>query len=204
MKKKLVANILITFSLLLVFASSSAAKSMPLKEHQSGRARAPKTVSSSELVEKNRFFNGKTVWYQGEVIGDIMVRRNLAWLTVNDDAYSRQASKIKLKGYNSGLSVTVPKRLSEQIKFVGNYKQRGDIVLIKALFHNACPQHNGVLMLHGQSLKVIKRGFALKHPISPLKLRLASFSFLLFILAAVVYYLKTPALKRRWFSVFSR
>lgn len=199
MKKKLIVNLFIAFSFLLVFASASAAKSLPTKEGGNGTIKA-QTVSSKELVEKNRFFNGKTVWYQGEVIGDIMVRGKLAWLTVNDDAYSRQADKIKLKGYNSGLSVTVPKKLSQNLKFVGNYKQRGDIILLKAVFHNACPEHNGALMLHAKSLKVIKRGFIVKHKVSAFKLRLAAFSFLFFLLSAGVYYLKTPELKRRWFS----
>lgn len=162
---------------------------------------AAKPVSSTRLIENNKAYNNKTVFYQGEVIGDIMVRGNLAWLTINDDAYSLESSPIrrqKLYGYNSGLPVTVPVSESQKIKFVGNYFNRGDIVLIKGIFHNACPEHNGALMIHGQELKVVKRGFFIKHPISRQKVSLTFFSLIIFLISAFIYYQRTPSLKRRW------
>lgn len=172
-----------------------------------GEATAVKTASSTELVEKNKFFNGKTVFYQGEVIGDIMIRGRFAWLTVNDDKYSLKTPRLnqnKLYGYNSGLPVTVSARQSRKIKFLGDYKHHGDTVLIKGVFHNACPEHNGVLMIHGQELKVVKKGFSVRHSVSQRKLSLALFSFVLFLLSTFVYFQKTPNLRRRLGAVLAR
>ena len=41
-------------------------------------------LSSTELINNAKSYDGKTVVYEGEVIGDIMVRGAFAWINVND------------------------------------------------------------------------------------------------------------------------
>ena len=42
------------------------------------------TPTSLELINNAKQYDGKTVNYKGEVIGEVMVRGDYAWLHVND------------------------------------------------------------------------------------------------------------------------
>jgi len=132
----------------------------------SGVAQA-KAVSSTELVEHPKKYDGKTVTFQGEAVGDIMIRGDYAWISVNDDSYrpAKVVKEQKLSGYNSGHSIWLKKEEAQKITHLGSYRHAGDIVKITGIFNKACTQHGGDMDIHGTSLEVVKRGYALNRPL---------------------------------------
>ncbi len=101
-------------------------------------------VSSSELINKAKEYDGKTVIYEGEVIGDIMSRGEYAWINVNDT--------------KNAIGIWIDKVFTKDIVYTGSYKSKGDWVEITGVFHRACPEHGGDLDIHGQALRKTKLG----------------------------------------------
>lgn len=125
-----------------------------------------KTISSSDLVEKCRLYNGQEVVFQGEVIGDVMVRGDNAWISLNDDSYSADSVEegSKLKGYNSGQSVWCKASQVKSIEHKGDYRHSGDIMRVRGVFNRACPEHGGDMDIHASQVKLVKRGHEIPHP----------------------------------------
>lgn len=96
-------------------------------------------VSSNELIKNAKQYDGQSIVYSGEVIGDVMARGNYAWVNINDG--------------DNALGVWMDISLAKEIKFTGNYQARGDVLEIAGIFHRACPQHGGDLDIHVQSLR---------------------------------------------------
>ncbi|MDP2927900.1 MAG: DNA-binding protein, partial [Candidatus Omnitrophota bacterium] len=67
MKKNFTLTLIILF---LVFGPQTAAFSQSL--------------SSSELINNAKEYDGKLIVYSGEVIGDVMLRGEFAWVNIND------------------------------------------------------------------------------------------------------------------------
>lgn len=166
--------VLINFAIVFVFFASPA---------------FAKTVSSTELIEKCQFYNGKEVIFQGEVIGDIMLRGENAWIYLNDDSYSSKGSEEtpKLKGYNSGQSIWCKTSQIKSIKHKGDYNYIGDTVRVSGIFHRACPEHGGDMDIHAQKLTVVKAGYEVKHPLNVNKLSLAIFLSIISLLIGGLY-----------------
>ena len=102
------------------------------------------SISSSELINNARQFDGKAVVYTGEVIGDIMVRGDYAWLNINDGA--------------NAIGIWAKSVLRKEINHSGSYKSRGDLVEITGIFHRACLEHGGDLDIHAQAIRKINSG----------------------------------------------
>ena len=109
-------------------------------------------VSSTELINNAKLYDGKTVIYSGEVIGDVMLRGEFAWVNIND-------------GQNA-LGVWMSSALVKEIKFTGNYKSRGDILEVEGVFHRACLEHGGDLDIHAQSLRKVGNGRVVKEKLN--------------------------------------
>ena len=102
------------------------------------------SISSTELINNAKQYDGKSVVYKGEVIGDVMERGEFAWVNLND-------------GQNA-IGIWVDKKLSREIIFTGNYKSSGDIIEVEGVFHRSCLEHGGDLDIHAGYLKKIKVG----------------------------------------------
>jgi len=102
------------------------------------------SISSSELINNAKFYDGKVVAYGGEVIGDIMARGNYAWINVNDG--------------QEAIGVWIDRSLTADISYTGSYKTRGDWVEITGVFNRSCLQHGGDLDIHAQAIRKIKSG----------------------------------------------
>jgi len=135
----------------------------------------PNDPTSGELVETPKAFDGKTLTFQGEAIGDVMVRGDDAWIHLNDDAYmfKNVEEGAALGGFNSGMPVWLPASEAEKIKIVGDYKHQGDIVEVVGTYNAACAQHGGDMDIHATELKVIAAGRRALDPVRPWKLVLA-------------------------------
>jgi hypothetical protein len=131
--------------------------------------------TSGQLVEKPKDYNGKTVTFTGESIGEVMVRGDYAWIHLNDDAYMELNVEegAKLGGYNSGIAVWIPSSLTVPIDTYGDYKHEGSIVQVSGTFNAACKEHGGDLDIHATTLSVIRPGHVVADPIAPWKAALA-------------------------------
>jgi len=121
------------------------------------------TVSSTELINRAKDYDGRTVSYSGEVIGDIMVRGGHAWINVGD-------------GENA-IGVWLDKNLIKDIKYTGSYKSRGDWIQVSGVFHRACSQHGGDLDIHAQNISIVNPGRPIKHYLSLGKINLTIILF---------------------------
>lgn len=100
-------------------------------------------LSSEELINNANGYEDSEVVYQGEIIGDIMIRGDHAWVNIND-------------GENA-LGIWADKNLAEGF-LSGGYKSKGDWVEVKGEFHRSCPQHGGDMDIHANTLRTIQEG----------------------------------------------
>ncbi len=110
-------------------------------------------VSSAELINGAKQYEGKIVVYAGEVIGDIMVRGEHAWINVND-------------GTNA-IGIWINKDLAKDILHAGNYKSKGDWIEVIGSFQRACLQHGGDLDIHASAIKIINSGRDIHERLNP-------------------------------------
>jgi len=155
MKKKFKLILIILF---LVFSATRIAFSQSL--------------SSGELIRNAKEYDGKLIVYSGEVIGDVMLRGDFAWVNIND-------------GENA-LGAWMSAALAKEIKITGNYKSRGDRLEIMGVFHRACFEHGGDLDIHVRSLLKVTNGRMVKENLNfdkvSLSLILLGVLFLIWIL----------------------
>lgn len=105
-------------------------------------------ISSTELINNAKQYNAKTVVYEGEVIGEVMVRGEFAWINVNDGKVA--------------IGVWLPKDKTLDILYTGSYKSKGDWIEITGTFQQACSQHGGDLDIHANQIKKISAGRPIK------------------------------------------
>ncbi|MDD2690051.1 MAG: DNA-binding protein [Candidatus Omnitrophica bacterium] len=129
-------------------------------------------LSSTELINNAKQLDGRTVVYEGEVIGDIMVRGNYAWLNVNDA--------------DNAIGIWMNAALIKDIVYSGSYKSAGDIVEIVGVFHRACPEHGGDLDIHAQGLRKISSGKLFKEK---LNLGKRNYALVLFAILGLIWIL---------------
>lgn len=132
----------------------------------SAQSAEPPSPGSTTLVEDAKDWNGRTVTFTGEAIGEAMRRGTTAWIHLNDDAYGlADQAGTKLSGFNGGIAAWVDARLASRIAFFGDYKHHGDVVEVTGIYHAACPQHGGDTDIHADSLRVVRAGFEVARPI---------------------------------------
>ncbi len=115
----------------------------------------PVSVSSTELLNNARQYDANSVVYKGEVIGDVMVRGDFAWVNVNDG--------------NNAIGVWLSRELADKIKFTGSYHNIGDRLEITGTFHRNCTQHGGDMDIHAQDMRIIQPGKAVSGELNTTK-----------------------------------
>ncbi len=110
-------------------------------------------VSSTELINNAKQYDGKIVIYEGEVIGDIMKRGDFAWVNVNDG--------------QSAIGIWINTSLVKDIVYTGSYKSVGDGVEVTGIFHRACPEHGGDLDIHAEVLRKTALGRSVQEKLNP-------------------------------------
>lgn len=130
----------------------------------------------NRLIENMYKFDRREIEIRGEVVGDIMKRRNGIWLNIDDGS--------------DCISVWTPEILMPRIDFVGNYSSKGDTVLIKGVFNRACHVHGGETDIHALEIKRIQMGHTIRHPIAQKKIEWTLILIILTIITAGAYYWK--------------
>jgi len=120
-------------------------------------AQAAPIVSAQELLENAEKYDGKIISFKGEVIGDIMIRGEWAWVNVRDEA--------------GAIGVFCPKELLGEIEEQGDYRHKGDLISVRGIFHRACPQHGGDTDIHAEKITLIQKGEVISHPLDPQKVK---------------------------------
>jgi len=123
------------------------------------RAVFSQSLSSSELINNAKEYDGKLIAYSGEVIGDVMLRQEFAWVNIND-------------GQNA-LGCWITAAMAKEIKFTGNYKFRGDRLEVIGIFHRTCLEHGGDLDIHARALVKIIDGRIVNENLNSDKLNLS-------------------------------
>ena len=106
-------------------------------------------VGSADLIEQSSAYDGKAVDYTGEVIGDLMARKNYAWINVNDGS--------------NAIGIWSERALIPPIKYFGSYMNRGDTVLVHGVFHRSCPEHGGDMDIHASAIAIVATGEPITH-----------------------------------------
>lgn len=130
-------------------------------------------ISSDELINNAKAYDGKTIVYTGEVIGEVMLRGEFAWVNIFD-------------GKNA-LGIWAAKDLVKEIQYAGSYKFKGDRVEVSGVFNRSCPQHGGDLDIHAVSLQKVLSGRAINQPLNISK---RNFSLVLLGLLCLILILK--------------
>lgn len=153
-------------------------------------------VDSAALVDNANAWNGRTITFTGEAIGEQMIRGDMAWIHINDDAYAKRNIEegAAFAGYNSGHAIWLPAELARQIRFFGDYRHAGDIVTVTGVFHAADPEHGGDMDIHAISLRIVRPGHPVIHLIETPR---ALFAAGLLALASVLYGVRRNAARRR-------
>lgn len=115
------------------------------------RLEAREVVNISQLVEDSRFYNQKEVSISGEVIGKPLDRGSYVWVNIND-------------GENA-IGIHVLKKDLPQIKHYGSYLEKGDLIRVTGVFYKTCRQHGGETDLHGTTVRIIRQGKSIEHPV---------------------------------------
>ncbi len=153
-------------------------------------------VNSASLVENANVWNGRTVTFTGEAIGESMIREKMAWVHLNDDAYMQKNIEEggKFEGYNSGHAIWMPADMAQRILTFGDYKHKGDIIKVTGTFNAACTEHGGDMDIHASSLQAVKPGRHVEHRPDNKRIVLAAG---LFLLAGLLYACRRTAERRR-------
>jgi hypothetical protein len=146
-------------------------------------------VSSVQLVEDPTVWDGRTVTFTGEAIGEAMVRGAEAWLHLNDDVYASGTTdeRVRLGGYNSGQAVVIDSDAVAAISTFGDHRHRGDLVEVTGVFNAACPEHGGDMDLHAAGLSIVRPGTAIVQQRHPAKLVALAACALAAIIAAAAF-----------------
>ncbi|PIQ90278.1 MAG: DNA-binding protein [Candidatus Omnitrophica bacterium CG11_big_fil_rev_8_21_14_0_20_41_12] len=114
-------------------------------------------LNSNELISQGQQYDGKSIIYSGEAIGEVMKRGEFAWVNINDG--------------NKAIGVWMSAGLAKEINFTGAYKAQGDIVEIIGVFHRACLEHGGDLDIHARALRKITPGKITDHKLDSFKVK---------------------------------
>jgi hypothetical protein len=127
-------------------------------------------ISSTELINNAKEYDGKSVVYVGEAVGDVMVRGDFAWVNIND-------------GENA-IGVWLNKELAGEIQFTGSYHAKGDRLEITGVFQRNCIQHGGDMDIHAQGIRKISPGRLVGEELDTSK---RNFVFILLVVLGLVF-----------------
>lgn len=129
-------------------------------------------VGAKDLIERGADFDGRTIYFEGEAIGDPMARGDHAWVNILDSS--------------AALGAWLPADLLPRIVNYGSYRGKGDVLRVRGVFHRACPDHGGDMDIHVEGLEVLSRGGTVAHALDGSILVLAPLALAS---AALLYFL---------------
>ncbi|MDD4899790.1 MAG: DNA-binding protein [Candidatus Omnitrophica bacterium] len=139
-------------------------------------------LNSNELINQAGRYDGKVITYAGEVVGDVMVRGNYAWINVKDSS--------------NAIGIWVDKTKVQDIIYTGSYKSQGDWIEVSGVFHRACSEHGADLDIHGEVVKKIVPGRPISEEADREKRKIAVTLLGGLCLALILQFFKKPSKKK--------
>jgi hypothetical protein len=99
---------------------------------------------SAELIGKSKEFDGRSVEFVGEAIGEPMRRGDHVWLNLLDSG--------------GAIGIWANRADLPAIRYFGSAAARGDTLRVRGIFHRSCPEHGGDLDIHAATLEVVSPG----------------------------------------------
>lgn len=130
-------------------------------------------VSSKELIDNAKLLDGKTVQYKGELVTAILNRGEYSWANLNDG--------------DNAIGVWCKSSLLKPVRFIGDYKNKGDVLEVTGIFNRACSVHRGELDIHASSIKIVKPGFSVKEQTGRRKPGVSMAIFLVVLSMAIIF-----------------
>ena len=130
-------------------------------------------VPINDLIKESQPYHNQAIIIQAEVILEVLERDDYAWLNVND-------------GTNA-IGVYLPIEMTQELDVFGDYRHKGDVVLIEGVFSRNCDEHGGEIDIHATSLTIVQEGYEINHEVSVWKFVIAIISFSLSIIVLLVY-----------------
>lgn len=176
-------------------------RTLPDVPPEAGGEDAPRPVgraTSAALVECPERFDGRTVSYVGEVVGDVLQREDGAWVLMNDDAYALEVGPLnthgRFRGPNSGVSVWLEGELAALADEPGRAGRRGDVLRVRGIVHRVDPADGGGLTIRASTGQVVAEA---RRVDTPLHVPQAVTAAILALLAAGVVVAGRMAERRR-------
>ena len=129
--------------------------------------------SSNELIEKAKELNGRKLSYRGELITAIMDRGDHSW--------------VNLKDGSNAIGVWCKTSSLAGVKFIGDYKNRGDLLEVSGTFNRACSIHNGDLDIHADTVRIIRCGYPIDRDIDMKMVHSTAILFMIAIFTVMIF-----------------
>lgn len=140
-------------------------------------------VTSSELYDCPDVFDGVRVGYRGEVVGEVLVRGDEAWVQLNDDVYAGDIGPLPahrdFRGGNAGIGVRIDAETAHAITHVGGPNTRGDIIELTGLFRRVDEVTSEVTVIEAATADIVVRGVPFDRPLRPDRAVVAAVLFVL-------------------------
>lgn len=141
-----------------------------------GASQVPRSSDASSPAEiaQAPIAPGSTVTIFGEAVGEILrAREGETW--------------VNLLGEGVGVGVVMSREDASRIEHFASYRESGDILVVTGTFNQACPEHGGDLDVHATSMRIVRRGGPIAHPIRWWKLVVAVAASSVVALEVVLY-----------------
>lgn len=126
-------------------------------------------VSSTEVLQCPRRFDGRLVTFVGEAVGDVLRRDGGAWVQLNDDAYGLEKGPLpghrEFAGTNSGLAVWLPDDLVDLVQRPGRRGVRGDVLQVEGFLRRVDPDDGGGLTIRATDGVLLSPARELDQPV---------------------------------------
>lgn len=139
--------------------------SCPARSPGAGR---PATVTAAALLECPAAYDGAAVAFTGEVVRAVLRRGDRAWVQLNDDPYALTLGPLPAHrsavGGNSGIPVSIPAAVADQVTHVGDYRHRGDLLRVTGTFRRADPADGGGPAIQADTAAIERPGGTVQRP----------------------------------------
>lgn len=129
------------------------------------------TITADALIECPRTYDQQIVRYRGEAVRAVLPRGERAWVHLNDDPYALDLGPLPAHrlavGANSGIPVSIPLDVADDITHVGDAHHQGDILDIEGVFHRAHPADGGGPAIQARTATIHQTGRRVARPVSP-------------------------------------
>ena len=108
------------------------------------------------LIENAKEMDGQKITLEGEVIGEILLRKDRAWVNIGDET--------------AVIGAWVDSKEVKKINRTGDYKHHGDKIKVKGTFYRSLDEQGGEMAIKGESLQISESGQVIVHTIHSMKL----------------------------------